>query len=215
MAVRKRKEKEPEKRTTWNKGLEVGPRAALTPKEVKRIKAALVKRGDAGLRDLAIFSTAIDTMLHASDLLSLTVKAVKRRDGGMRETLDVPMAGTTRSVACTLSKETQGILENWVTKSGKKQNDFLFTGRGRAGKSVTPRQLSRLVKAWVAGIGLDATDYGTESLRRTRAVYIVSETGNLEAVRVLLGHTKIASTAAYLGDFRQADPLAVSRAHEI
>ncbi len=215
MAVRKKKAKQPEKRTTWNKGVEVGPRAALTPKEVKRIRAMLVKRGSTGLRDLAIFSTAIDTMLHASDLLSLMVKTVRKRDGVMRETLDVPMAGTTRSVACTLSKETQDVLQKWIAESGKKQNDYLFTGRGRAGKAVTPRQLSRLVKAWVADIGLDATDYGTESLRRTRAVHIVSETGNLEAVRVLLGHTKIASTAAYLGDFRQADPLAVSRTHEI
>jgi integrase len=207
--------KKTKKRSTWNKGVEVGPRAAYTPREVKRIRAMLVKRGAAGLRDLAMFSTAIDTMLHASDLLSLTVKDVRRRDGGMKETIDVKMAGTTRSVNCTLSKEARTVLDAWISKAGKKQNDFLFTGRSSASKAVTPRQLSRLVKSWTAGIGLDATDYGTESLRRTRAVHIVSETGNLEAVRVLLGHTKIASTASYLGDFKQADPLAVSRAYEL
>lgn len=208
-------DKKAKKRSTWNKGVEVGPRAAYTPREVKRIKAALGKRGDAGMRDLAMFSTAIDTMLHASDLLSLTVKDVRRRDGGMRDTISVAMAGTTRSVECTLSKDTRDVLDAWIAKSGKKQGDYLFTGRSSASKPVTPRQLSRLVKAWTTGIGLDATDYGTELLRRTRAVYIVSETGNLEAVRVLLGHTKIASTASYLGDFKQADPLVVSRAYEI
>lgn len=211
----KKVEKKPKKRSTWNKGVEVGPRAAYTTREVKKIKTMLLKRGDSGLRDMAMFSTAIDTMLHASDLLSLTVKDVRRRDGGMRDTISVPMAGTTRSVECTLSKDTRDVLDAWVIKTGKKQGEYLFTGRSSSSKPVTPRQLSRLVKAWTAGIGLDATDYGTESLRRTRAVHIVSETGNLEAVRVLLGHTKIASTASYLGDFKQADPLAVSRAYEI
>jgi integrase len=203
------------KRKTWNKGIEVGPRAAYTPREVKRIRTMLTKREDAGLRDLALFSTAIDTMLHASDLLSLTVKHIRKRNGIMHDAIEVKMAGTTRSVRCTLSKATQSVLSAWIEKSGKKQNDFLFTGRSSASRPVTPRQLSRLVKAWTAGIGLDATDYGTESLRRTRAVHIVSETGNLEAVRVLLGHTKIASTASYLGDFKQADPLSVSRSYEL
>lgn len=212
MASKKPKETE---RSTWNKGLEVGPRAAYTKREVTRIRAMLTKRGDAGLRDLALFSTAIDTMLHASDLLSLTVKTVRKRDTAMRDTIDVPMAGTDRSVQCTLSKETRKVLDAWIAKASKKPNDFLFTGRSRTAKAVTPRQLSRLVKAWTQAIGLDPTDYGTESLRRTRAVHIVSETGNLEAVRILLGHTKIASTARYLGDFQPSDPLAVSRAHEI
>ncbi len=77
------------------------------------------------------------------------------------------------------------------------------------------RQLSRLVKAWAAGIGLDPVAYGTESLRRTRATHILSETGNLEAVRVLLGHSDIGSTARYLGAVKQPDPLAISRAYEI
>ncbi|MEJ2228872.1 MAG: tyrosine-type recombinase/integrase [Alphaproteobacteria bacterium] len=212
MAARKPK---PSKRSTWNKGLEVGPRAAYSKREVTRIRTMLTKRGDSGMRDLALFNTAIDTMLHASDLLSLTVKHVKRRNGVMRDTVEVAMAGTDRTVECTLSKETRKILENWIAKSGKKQGDFLFTGRSRTAKAVTPRQLSRLVKAWTQGIGIDPTDYGTESLRRTRAVHIVSETGNLEAVRVLLGHTKIASTARYLGDFQPSDPLAVSRSHEL
>ena len=64
-------------------------------------------------------------------------------------------------------------------------------------------------------IGLDAKAYGTESLRRTRAAHIMRKTGNLEAVRTLLGHAKIESTARYLGDFKQADHVAVSRANEL
>jgi site-specific recombinase XerC len=46
-------------------------------------------------------------------------------------------------------------------------------------------------------------------------MHILSKTGNLEAVRALLGHRDISSTARYLGDAKQPDPLAVSRAYEI
>jgi integrase len=93
-----------EKRIAWNKGIEVGQRTPFTAQDVKRIKTALVKQGEDGLRDLALFSTAIDTMLHAVDLLSLTVKDVRKRDRTIRDTLKVPMAGTTSSVECMLSE---------------------------------------------------------------------------------------------------------------
>jgi integrase len=58
---------------------------------------------------------------------------------------------------------------------------------------------ARLVSRWVASIGLDAKLFGTHSLRRTKATLIYRRTGNLRAVQLLLGHTKIESTVRYLG----------------
>ncbi len=60
-------------------------------------------------------------------------------------------------------------------------------------------QYARLVARWVTFIGLDPTLYGTHSLRRTKATLIYRRTGNLRAVQLLLGHTKIESTVRYLG----------------
>ena len=57
----------------------------------------------------------------------------------------------------------------------------------------------RLVREWIVGIGLQAEDYGTQSLRRTNASIIYKATGNLRAVQILLGHAKIDSTVRYLG----------------
>ncbi len=48
-------------------------------------------------------------------------------------------------------------------------------------------------------IGLDPSNFGTHSLRRTKATLIYRKTGNLRAVQLLLGHTKIESTVRYLG----------------
>jgi integrase len=47
--------------------------------------------------------------------------------------------------------------------------------------------------------GLNPTTYGTHSLRRTKAALIYRKTGNLRAVQLLLGHSKLESTVRYLG----------------
>jgi integrase len=65
--------------------------------------------------------------------------------------------------------------------------------------SLRPRQYARLVDEWVIAIGLRKEEYGTHSLRRTKASLIYKATGNLRAVQILLGHTKIENTVRYLG----------------
>ena len=61
------------------------------------------------------------------------------------------------------------------------------------------RQYARLVSDWIGCVGLDPRLFGTHSLRRTKATLIYRRTGNLRAVQLLLGHTKIESTVRYLG----------------
>jgi integrase len=64
---------------------------------------------------------------------------------------------------------------------------------------MTTRQYARLVSDWICSVGLDPRLFGTHSLRRTKATLIYRRTGNLRAVQLLLGHTKIESTVRYLG----------------
>ena len=53
--------------------------------------------------------------------------------------------------------------------------------------------------SWVLQLGLDPANYGTHTLRRTKATLIYRRTKNLRAVQLLLGHTKLESTVRYLG----------------
>ena len=46
---------------------------------------------------------------------------------------------------------------------------------------------------WVESAGLDRSAYGTHSMCRTKAAQINRKTGNLRAVQLLLGHTKLES----------------------
>ena len=56
-----------------------------------------------------------------------------------------------------------------------------------------------MLSQWIAGIGLDPSLYCTHSIRRTKATLIYRRTGNLRAVQLLLGHSKVESTVRYLG----------------
>ena len=80
---------------------------------------------------------------------------------------------------------------------------------------MTVRHMNRLLKLWVAEAGLDPKKHGNELLRRTKALHILNSTGDLETVRVLLGHAKIGSTANYLRIAKRSDPIAICRAFDI
>ena len=79
------------------------------------------------------------------------------------------------------------------------ERDFVFPSRNDYMAHISTRQYARLVHEWGGSIGLPAQDYGTHSLRRTKASIIYKATGNLRAVQILLGHAKIDSTVRYLG----------------
>ena len=204
------------KKRVWNKGLEIGQKDAFTPAQVKRIRQLLADRGVQGLRDLALFSVAIDTMLQGPELLNLTVKDVAFANGTIRPTIEVARTRRKPLVRCALSKATAQALGKWIAVSDKKRTAYIFPGRSSGHpRPMTVRQMNRLLKFWVAEAGLDPKKYGKESLRRTKALHILNGTGDIEAVRVLLGHTKIESTARYLRIAKSSDPIAISRAFDI
>ncbi len=66
-------------------------------------------------------------------------------------------------------------------------------------RSVKTGHSSTVQRAWVTAIGLEPSGYDTHSMRRTKAAEIYRKTGNLRAVQLLLGHTKVDSTVRYLG----------------
>src|SRR5262245_45169060 len=164
------KKKAAAKRQVWNKGLKVGKRDGFTPDQVRRIRGVLADRGSRGLRDLALFSTAIDTMLQAQDLLKLAVRDVQSRNGAVRSLIKVSRSRSA-PVQCALSKVTVRALEKWITGSAKKRTDYLFTGHRQ--RPIGSRRLNHLVKLWAQDAGLDASKYTVESLRRTKALHIL------------------------------------------
>ena len=212
------KKKGEAKRQAWNKDVEVGKRDAFTPAQVKRIRGVLADRGVSGLRDLALFAVAIDTMLQGPELLALRVKDVQLPNGAIRSVIKVTRTRRKPPVRCALSEKTAKSLGKWIAASGTKGSDYIFPGRGDGPpRPMSGRQMHRLLKSWVTEAGFDPNKYGTESLRRTKALHILNGTGDLETVRMLLGHEKIESTAHYLNIAKRSksDPMVISSAFDI
>lgn len=90
-------------------------------------------------------------------------------------------------------------LLTWFERRRGSVGDYAFPSRCNPASYLSTRQYGRLVDEWVSAVGLKPQDYGTHSLRRTKAAMIYKQTGNLRAVQILLGHTKIESTVRYLG----------------
>jgi integrase len=184
------------KRVPWNKGKIVGAKPPLRPKHVWSILTKLQVEGRT--RDLALFNIAIDSKLRGCDVVALKVDDIAP-SGYAADRASVRQRKTGRPVKFELTEATRQAIDDYLRATGKKPGDRLFTGRKAPDCSLTTRQYARLLSDWLAGIGLDPHLFGTHSLRRTKATLIYRRTGNLRAVQLLLGHTKIESTVRYLG----------------
>lgn len=186
----------PAKRNPWNKGKLIGPKPPLRPKHVWaiRTKLQLEKRQ----RDLALFNLAIDSKLRGCDLVAIRVEDVAPRGYAVDRSI-VRQKKTGRAVKFELTEQTRESIDTYLCETKRMVGQTLFPGHRASDKHLTTRQYARLLGEWPISVGLDPSVYGTHSLRRTKATLIYKRTGNLRAVQLLLGHTKIESTVRYLG----------------
>jgi integrase len=184
------------RRSPWNKGKLIGAKPPLLLKHVWSIRPKL--RADARIRDLAMFNLAIDSKLRGCDVVSIKVEDIAPHGAAIARA-SVRQRKTGRTVRFELTEQTREAIDEYLRAFDRRPGDFLFPSRRHKGRCITTRQYARLVSDWIASIGLDAAFFGTHSLRRTKATLIYRRTGNLRAVQLLLGHTKIESTVRYLG----------------
>jgi integrase len=198
-------------RRPWNIGRKVGGKRALKPQQVWAIRFWLDR--EQRLRDRAMFDLAIDSKLRGCDVVKVKVGDITS-GGQVRSRAIVIQQKTGRPVQFELLEATRGSILAWLEHRRGTLEDFVFPSRVDHAGHIGTRQYARLVDEWVSGIGLRPEDYGTHSLRRTKASIIYKQTGNLRAVQILLGHTKIESTVRYLG-VDVEDALALSESTEV
>jgi integrase len=104
-----------------------------------------------------------------------------------------------RPVQFEITADVRASLLVWLERRGGTIDDYAFPSRVDYADHLSTRQYARLVDEWVTAIGLRREDYGPHRLRRTKAAMIYKATGNLRAIQILLGHTKIENKVRYLG----------------
>ncbi len=149
-------------------------------------------------RDLALFNLAIDSKFRGCDVVAIRVEDIAP-SGYAIDRATVRQKKTGHPVRFEITEQTRQALDQYMRADSKQRGEFLFRGRKGSNRCLTTRQYARLVSEWIASCGLDPSLFGTHSLRRTKATMIYKRTGNLRAVQLLLGHTKIESTVRYLG----------------
>ena len=178
-------------RPAWNKGRIVGQKRPLKPKHVWAIRVRLELAENH--RDLALFNMAIDSKLRGCDLVKMKVVDVMA-SGQIKERASVLQSKTLKPVRFEISEGTRTSVEKWMEDELMVGSEYLWPGRFHERLHISTRQYARIVRDWVTSIGLEASAYGTHSMRRTKVTQIYKKTGNLRAVQLLLGHTKMDST---------------------
>lgn len=183
-------------RAAWNAGKKVGTKRPFTQKQIWAIRFFLDR--ERRVRDRALFDLAIDSKLRGCDLVKIRIRdLVAGTEVRTRST--VIQQKTRRPVQFEITADVRASLLAWLERRGGTVEDYAFPSRIDHTKHMSTRHYARLVDEWVTAVGLRPEEYGTHSLRRTKASMIYRATGNIRAIQILLGHSKIENTVRYLG----------------
>lgn len=183
-------------REPWNKGKLIGQKSPLKLKDIWAIRFHLQQ--DRCIRDLALFNLAIDSKLRGCDLVDRRLRDISHGNQIMSRAI-VMQQKTKRPVQFEITEQTREAVTAWIANANLNPEQYLFPSRLSKSPHITTRQYARIVHRWVESIGLDSADYGTHTMRRTKATLIYRTTKNLRAIQLLLGHTRLESTVRYLG----------------
>jgi integrase len=183
-------------REPWNKGKIVGQKAPFKIKDIWALRVRL--QMESRVRELALFNLGIDSKLRGCDLVSLKVRDICHGDQVAARAV-VMQHKTQRPVQFEITPATRDAVQKWIKQAGLKSDNFVFPSRLHNSPHLGTRQYARILENWVEELGLDPADYGTHSMRRTKATLIYRRTKNLRAVQLLLGHSKLESTVRCLG----------------
>ena len=171
-----------QERRAWNAGKKVGAKRALKPRQIWAIRFFLDREGR--VRDRALFDLAIDSKLRGCDLVKIKIGALVVGPE-IRTRAIVVQQKTGRPVQFELMADARASLLAWLGRRGGTVDDYAFPSRIDRSAPMSTRQYARLVDEWVSAIGLRCEEYGTHSLRRTKASIIYKASRSLRAVQIL------------------------------
>jgi integrase len=170
------------RRAPWNKGKLTGAKPPLRPKHVWSIRTKL-QIADRK-RDLAMFNLAIDSKLRGCDVVALKVEDIAPH-GHAVERATVRQKKTGVPVRFEVTEQTRQAVDDYIRSTGRKPGEPVRCAAPARPVPIDP------------------------AICPACRTLIYRRTGNLRAVQLLLGHTKIESTVRYLG-IEVDDALAIS-----
>ena len=85
--------------------------------------------------------------------------------GQIKERAPVLQSKTQKPVGFEISEGTRASVKKWMEDKLMVGSEYLWPGRLHERLHISTRQYARIVRDWVASIGLKASAYGTHSMR--------------------------------------------------
>ena len=162
----------------------------LSPREVTRLLDAAP-----GLKYRAAFSIAYGTGLRASEVISLKVGDIDSE----RKVIRVEQGKGAKDRYAMLSDALLDVLRAWWLAGRERgvmlPGGWLFPGRNPV-NPLTTRQLRRVFDGAREAAGIDKR-VSLHTLRHCFATHLLERSVDIRVIQVLLGHTKLDTTARY------------------
>jgi site-specific recombinase XerD len=162
----------------------------LSPEEVARLLDAAP-----GLKSRAALSLAYGAGLRASEVVSLKVTDIDSQ----RQVIRVEQGKGRKDRYAMLSDDLLTLLRDWWRVGREKgmmlPGGWLFPGQNPV-NHLTPRQLSRIFHAALDAAEIDKR-VSLHTLRHCFATHLLEQKVDIRLIQVLLGHTKLTTTAHY------------------
>jgi site-specific recombinase XerD len=158
-------------------------------------EAARLLNATTSIKNQALLSVAYGSGLRAAEVTALKVKDIDSQ----RMILRVEHGKGGRSRNAILSVDLLNLLRQWwkigYAQSILHPNGWLFPGIN-ALKPLSTRQLSRIVVEAAKAAGITKR-VGTHTLRHSFATHLLEEGVDVRVIQVMLGHSKLETTAFY------------------
>jgi integrase len=172
--------------------IRVGP--IREKKDVQAIKQLLAGHP----RNLALFTTGINTNLRPSDLLRIPLASIK--DLKLGDSFELREKKTAKIRRVTINKASHKAIRDYLKVRPKTKDEApLFVAEVRPYKALSVNYLHHLVKQWCELINLKG-NYGAHSLRKTfgyhHRVYFGTD---IPTLMIAFNHSTQRQTLGYLG----------------
>lgn len=128
-----------------------------------------------------MFDLGLDSKLRACNLVKMRVRDIFHGEH-VSPRATVMQQKTSRPVQFEITQATRDAVSDWIKEAKLGQDDYLFLSRIHNPSHIETRQYAPIVDPWVSEIELNPSEYGTHSMRRTKASLIYRRTKNLRAV---------------------------------
>lgn len=169
--------------------------------EVDRVEAALLNQGKhnprqtkvspVGVRNVMLFEVGIYTGLRVSDIITLKVADVRKRDLVIREQKTGKMSRT------HISPELRAELNDYIKQLKLKDDDWLFASTRNSRAHVSRPQVWRAIHK--AGLACGMPNLGSHTMRKTFGRLWYEGGGSIVTLQAIYNHVSQAVTMRYIG----------------